>query len=175
MILGKQVIEQLQQVASNADVLAGLQRIEGETLMLLGEGKSQVEVYFADHDRYSLALRSLKVSLGEPCEGDLRSELSGCAAAIARGLSYLEEPLAVWELEGREGVAQLRSAPPMRDGETVMYWEVQVQLGQQRSVEVRRCRWQPGMAEREVLAYPATFALVGRLVDSLGAALEELG
>jgi|HigsolmetaAR202D_1030399.scaffolds.fasta_scaffold30663_2 hypothetical protein len=174
MILGKQVIEQLQQVASNADVLAGLPRIEGETLMLLGEGKIQAEVYFADHDRYSLALRSLKVSLGEPCDGDLQGSLSNCAAAIVRHLSYLEEPLAVWELEGREGIAQLRSAPPLRDGDTVTYWDVQVQLGQQRSIEVRRCRWEPGMPEREVMLYPATFALVGRLVDSLSAALEEL-
>ena len=71
-------------------------------------------------------------------------------------------------------IAQLRSAPPLRDGDTVTYWDVQVQLGQQRSIEVRRCRWEPGMPEREVMLYPATFALVGRLVDSLSAALEEL-
>jgi hypothetical protein len=36
-----------------------------------------------------------------------------------------------------------------------------------------RYRWAPGMTEREALAYPATFALVGRLVDSLAMAIQE--
>ncbi|HNP70490.1 MAG TPA: hypothetical protein PKK15_05255, partial [Kouleothrix sp.] len=103
-----------------------------------------------------------------------RGYLSAAAAAAARRLSFLEEPLAVWELDGGEGMAQLRSSPPQRDAGEVSYWEVTLWAAEPRA-QVARYRWAPGMAEREALAYPATFALLGRMADALADALREPG
>ena len=103
---------------------------------------------------------------------DARTFLSAAAATVARRLSFLEEPLAVWELDGSEGIAQLRSSPPQREGDALSYWEVTLWAEPPRA-QVARYHWQPGMAEREVVAYPATFALLGRVADALAAALNE--
>jgi hypothetical protein len=102
----------------------------------------------------------------------VRAYLSATAAEVARRLSFLEEPLAVWELDGGERAAQLRSAPPQREGDAVTYWEVTLWAGDQPGARAIRYQWSPGMAEREVLAYPATFALVARMADGLAAALD---
>lgn len=139
----------------------------------VSEEAAQATVFITDSDRYSVTLQTLvvgdQVEIGE----DTRAFLSAKAAALARQLSYLEEPLAVWELDGREGIAQLRSSPPQRDGEAISYWEVVLRTGERASATLARFRWQPGLAEREQVDYPATFAIVARLTNSLAAALVE--
>jgi hypothetical protein len=100
--------------------------------------------------------------------------LSAAAAEVARRMSYLEEPLAVWELDGHEGRAQLRSSPPQREGDEVSFWEVTLWAGAQPGARVMRYRWTAGMIEPEVIAYPATFALVARMADSLTEALKTI-
>jgi hypothetical protein len=167
MSLGKQMIEQLRLLAA-AETLSSA---DPHTLTAL-DGAAQATLAFFDHDRFSVTLRGLDVG-GALFEGDAHAYLSACAAEIARRLSYLEEPLAVWELDGAERVAQLRSSPPQRDGDEVSYWEVTLAAGAQLGARIARYRWAPGMVEREVVAYPATFALVGRMVDSLRTALAE--
>ena len=173
MSLGKQMIEQLRLLATGEATLVQLPE-NGNRLTLAVSGQpNQATLEFFDHDRYSVTLRALEVTRGAPIAGDARTYLSASAAAIARQLGYLEEPLAVWELDGNEQQAQLRSSPPQRDGEEISYWEVTLWAGEHGGARVMRYRWAPGMAEREELAYPATFALVGRLVDSLAAAIQE--
>ena len=138
----------------------------------LSVGPLSVELAFFDRDRYSVSMRELTIGAGTPAPEDARAFLSAAAAAVARRLSFLEEPLAVWELDGGEGMAQLRSSPPQCDADERSYWEVTLWAGQPRA-HVARYRWAPGMAEREVLAYPATFAVLGRVADSLADSLAE--
>jgi hypothetical protein len=169
MSLGKQMIEQLR-LLSAAEALPTAEA--GFKILTALDGGEQATLEFFDHDRYSVTLRSLHVG-GGALEGDARAYLSAHAAEIARRLSYLEEPLAVWELDGGDRIAQLRSSPPQRDGAEVSYWEVTLYAGERSGAQLARYRWAPGMVEREIVAYPATFALVGRLADSLDEALWE--
>jgi hypothetical protein len=168
MSLGKQMIEQLRLVAAAEPMFGG----DPHKIVTALDGSAQATIEFFDHDRFSVTLRTLDVG-GAPVEGDVRAYLSARAAEIARRLSYLEEPLAVWELDGGQRVAQLRSSPPQREGDEVSYWEVTLTAGTQTGARMARYCWTQGMVEREIVAYPATFALVGRMVDSLTAALAE--
>ncbi len=161
MTIGKVLTKHLRELA--ADAAKPLQ---------VSDGALHAELAFFDRDRYSVTLRELTIGVGTPAPEDARAFLSAAAAAVARRLSFLEEPLAVWELDGGEGMAQLRSSPPQRDANEIAYWEVTLWAGQPRA-HVARYRWAPGMVEREAVAYPATFALLGRVADALAEALSE--
>jgi hypothetical protein len=168
MSIGKQITERLRQlVDGDKTVLAA----GAENTLLVLDAPLRAQLEFSDHDRYSLTLRKLTVGAGDVAPNDARVYLSAAAAEVARRLSFLEEPLAVWELDGGERVAQLRSSPPLREGEAVTYWEVTLSSGDAPSASAVRYQWSPGMAEREVLAYPATFALIARMADGLADAL----
>ncbi|MBS1965029.1 MAG: hypothetical protein JST60_04315 [Chloroflexi bacterium SZAS-1] len=161
MTLGKQLIEQLRATEQPAE----------QPLTVVYTTQSAAVAFF-DRDRYSVALRDMLVRSGSASPDDTRTFLNAAAATVARRLSFLEEPLALWELDGSEGIAQLRSSPPQREGDALSYWEVTLWAEQPRA-QVARYHWQPGMAEREVVAYPAIFALLGRVADALAAALAE--
>ena len=175
MTLGKQMVATLKRLAADGPEAVGtLAWSDGERRIGVESAESQAQLDFADHDRYSVALRSLEVERAErPAPEDARAELSARAAAVIRQLSYLEEPLAVWELESGERTAQLRSSPPQREGEEISYWEVALRGGERPAASIARYRWAPGMPERESVVYPATFALIGRIAGSLDAALAE--
>ena len=168
MSLGKQMIEQLQLLATAESTFSG----DSYKIVTALDSSAQATLELFDHDRFSVTLRTLDVG-GGSYEGDARAYLSARAAEIASRLSYLEEPLAVWELDGGERVAQLRSSPPQREGEEISYWEITLAAGARPGARMARYRWAPGMAEGEIVAYPATFALIGRMIDSLEAALAE--
>ncbi len=167
MSIGKQLIEQLRQLATGE----GATLADGAPLVVAGQ-PDHASLVFSDRDRYSVALRELVVGMNVDAPADTRAYLSAAAAAVARGLSFLEEPLAVWELDGSEGMAELRSSPPLREGDEISYWEVTLTAAQP-SARAARYRWAPGMAEREIVAYPATFALLGRMADVLAGALRD--
>jgi hypothetical protein len=169
MSIGKQVIERLQQLAGGDR--AALEGGDEHTLVVAGE-PLHAKLAFFDYDRYSVTLRELTIGAAGGAAQDARAYLSATAAEVARRLSFLEEPLAVWELDGGEKIAQLRSSPPLREGDDVSYWEVTLWAGPEPGARAVRYRWASGMAEREVLAYPATFALIGRMADALAAALQ---
>ena len=176
MRLGAQLIEQLQLFVAGKMLLEAVPA-QGSAYrrLTLHTADTTAALEFFDHDRYSITLRALEIGSGLPIPGDAHAYLSEHAAAIARRLSYLEEPLAVWELDGGERMAQLRSSPPLREGQAVSYWEVTLSAAEGPSARIMRYRWAPGMVEREVVAYPATFALVARIADSLAEALQPLG
>jgi len=172
MSLGKQMLEQLRMLtADGPERLTSLSKVDDYQMLALHEATQSSTLEFFDYDRYSVTLRALAVGSATPAPQDARAYLSAHAAEIARRMSYLEEPLAVWELEGDEQLAQLRSSPPQREGEETLYWEVTLQGGPQPSARLTRYRWLPGMPERELVAYPATFALIARMLDSLAAGL----
>ncbi|GAB4204163.1 MAG: hypothetical protein OHK0022_29040 [Roseiflexaceae bacterium] len=131
------------------------------------------QVAFFDGDRYSISLRALSVGRLTAPAHDTRARLNTAADAIVRRLGFLEEPLAVWEVEHSELLAQLRSAPPLREGEELFYWEVELSAEDTLRATIGRFRWSPGMVEREGVPYPATFAMVARITDALEAALAD--
>ena len=156
--------------AKLTDLLKNPEASIAKTVSAEAQG-NRARVDFADSDRYSIALQTLTVGCDSRIESDTQPFLSAKAAALARELSYLEEPLAVWELDGSTGIAQLRSTPPQREGESISYWEVELHTSATPFATLARYCWSPGLAERERLDYPATFALVGRMVGSVVAAL----
>jgi hypothetical protein len=175
MNLGKQMLEQLRMLAADGpETLIFLSKVDDYHVLALQDATQRGALEFFDYDRYSITLRTLAVGSGTPAPDDARAYLSAHAAEIARRMSYLEEPLAVWELDGDEHMAQLRSSPPQREGEETLYWEVTLQAGPQPGARLTRYRWLPGMPERELVAYPATFALIARMLDSLSAGLDTL-
>src|SRR5262245_60362810 len=159
MRIGKQITEQLRRLADGDRTMLDS---GDENVLLVVAQPLHAKLEFFDHDRYSVTLRELTVGAGAEAPSDARAYLSSRGAEVARRLSFLEEPLAVWELDGGERIAQLRSSPPLREGEEISYWEVTLWAGAEPGARVIRYHWSPGMAEREVLAYPATFALVAR-------------
>jgi hypothetical protein len=180
MSIGKQLAEQLARLASGESVLASVPSSDSAYMRIVAlEGPLQASLELFDYDRYSVTLRELTIGTGGAAPNDARAYMSAAAAEVARHLSFLEEPLAVWELDGGERLAQLRSSPPRREGDEVSYWEVTLwapstssgQGGDQPGARAVRYRWAPGMPEREAVAYPATFALVARMADSLAEAL----
>jgi hypothetical protein len=168
MSIGKQITERLRRLADGDRAVL---EVGIENTLLALDASLRAKLEFSDHDRYSLALRELTVWAGGAEPDDSRAYLSATAAEVAHRLSFLEEPLAVWELDGGERVAQLRSSPPQHEGDTVAYWEVTLWAGDELGARAVRYQWSPGMTEREVLAYPATFALIARMADGLAAAL----
>jgi hypothetical protein len=181
MALGKQMVDTLKRLAAEGpEAVNTLAWDAGARRVCVDAEGAHARLDLADHDRYSVALRALEVTLDPrtPAE-DARAEwqshpqsvLHARAADVIRRLSFLEEPLAVWELDGAERTAQLRSAPPQREAEEISYWEVTLRAGEAPSASIARYRWTPGMPEREELVYPATFALIGRISQSLEAAL----
>jgi hypothetical protein len=168
MSIGKQITERLRRLADGDRTV--LEAGTENTLLVL-DAPLRAQLEFSDHDRYSVALRELTIGAGGAAPLDARAYLSATAAEVARRLSFLEEPLAVWELDGGERTAQLRSSPPLREGDAVAYWEVTLWAGDEPGARAVRYHWSPGMAEREVLVYPATFALIARVADGLADAL----
>jgi hypothetical protein len=168
MSIGKQITERLRRLANGDQAV--LQAGDEQRLIVPGT-PVHASLAFFDHDRYSVTLRELMVGTGSVVPNDARAYLSATAAEVARRLSFLEEPLAVWELDGGERAAQLRSSPPQREGDVVTYWEVTLWAGDEPGARAVRYQWSPGMAERAVLAYPATFALIARMADGLADAL----
>lgn len=167
MTIGKLLTDHLKQLASVGPSTAAARA----RTIAVGTPPAAATLSIHDFDRYSVAFETLTVGASDQQEADTRSYLSARAAEIARHLSFLEEPLAVWELDGRHVVAQLRSSPPQREGEEIHYWEVELHAGASPSASITRYRWAPGLPEREPVAYPATFTLVARMADALEAAL----
>jgi hypothetical protein len=172
MSLGKQLVDSLKRLAAEGPAAVNALAWSDDARRIDVEGAgSSVRLDIADHDRYSVTLRSLTVALDQQAPADARAYLADRAAEIGRRLGYLEEPLAVWELDAADRVAQLRSSPPQRDGEAVSYWEVVLSAAERPEASIARYRWAPGMPEREPAHEPATFALIGRIAESLEGAL----
>lgn len=176
MNLGKQLTERLALLGdeSGRRERAVLVESKGVAYYSIGTwlGPLRAVLEFGDHDRYSVTLRALEVGCALAPNGHQHDWMPALAATIAGRLSYLEEPLAVWELSQAEGMAQLRSAPPQREGDAICYWELLLRTGEQVSVRLSRYRWQPTLTERALIEYPATFSLLGRIATDIASCIE---
>jgi hypothetical protein len=176
MQLSKFLTNQLYQLSKDrADVAGTLRRDEASSTYTWDvpfEGHS-IHLEFASPDRHSAELCKLQMVSVQPLEEDAPvPPLRDFAEALGQRLGYLEESLATWELEEKEQTIQLRSLPPHHEDGEVHYWEALVQrapsdAGLEITTRISRYRWQPGMPERTVMRYPATYAFVGRLAESL--------
>lgn len=171
MNIGKLLTERLRALTTGAATTPDLIQEADVRRLLVAADDIHVRLTLFDHDRYSVTMRAVDVSIGAPVAADARSYLSAAAGEAIRRLSFLEEPLAVWELDGDERLAQLRSSPPERDGSDLFFWEVTLSAGAQPSASITRYHWAPGMPERVAVAYPATFSMLARIADGLVAAL----
>ncbi|MCS6839730.1 MAG: hypothetical protein NZ699_04570 [Roseiflexus sp.] len=173
-MLGKQTVDTLKRLASEGPqaVSALSWNDDGAKVIAVPSAAADARIDLTDLDRFSATIRELAVTCHtEPVMHDVRAWLSHHAAATIRAMSFLEEPLAVWELEDSEGIAQLRSSPPHREDSDITYWEVVLSCTGRPSATIARYRWAPGMIERERIEYPATFALIGRMIAALESAL----
>lgn len=179
MKLSKRVVELLEGFVTKGPkeidaVVLDSARQQGYILGTTAEaGDPGVTLTLADYDRYSIALRNLQVSYDNLPENGRHAEdyLRQHAEQVTRRLTYLEEPLALVELDGEAGVAQLRSNPPYQDGDDLVYWEALLRAAPHPSVSLSRYRWRPGFREHESLVYPATFAMLGRIAQDLAVSL----
>ncbi len=137
-----------------------------------GQGPSMV-LTLQDYDRYSVALRSLEVTLQTNGPGNVADYLRHCAEQVIQRLTYLEEPLVLLELDAGEGIAQLRSDSPHQDGDEIIFWEALVRVEPQPKVSLARYAWTPGRHQRESRVYPVTFDTVGRMATDLASSLSE--
>lgn len=167
MSLGKQLVERLRLLGRAERIPPSPGPIVRYRNIQVTANVAHARVEFFDADRYSVALANLDVGI----KREQPADLSTLAGAAMQQLAYLEEPLAIWELDRSENLVQLRSNPPQRDENEVSYWELVVRGGLQPAATLTRYRWAADLVEREVLPYPATFALLGRITDTLATVL----
>ena len=183
MNIREQMIEQLNQFAANGPqhVEAGEQDSPepGYLVGVLSETNEGVgaSLDLADYDRFSVALRHLDVFDKQAnIEADeVKAFLQKNAETIVEKLTYLEEPLELLELDPTEGVAMMRSNPPMTkaDESEVTYWEVLLRTSPHPNVNLTRYHWTANEGDRTIAAYPATFTMLGRIAEDLVAGLTQ--
>lgn len=145
----------------------------GYAVNVLADEKIAVTVVLKDYDRYSAALSYLEVHRNgrDPNHDDLKDYLQRQAEHVVKRLTYLSEPLALVELDEAEGIAQVRSAPPSRDGETVTYWEAELRARPHSQVRLSRYYWSPEISGRELVAQPIAFARLAQIAEDLALSL----
>jgi hypothetical protein len=179
MNLGTHIAQELYRLSQDGpDTIAEVTQQDGRLAWTADYGDQRVRLTFSDYDRHSAALHTLEVSMAGTLGAEVRSALHTYAAHTTRQLTYLEEPLAVWELSDDAQGVQLRSYPPLREDVARFYWEVYIAASgtdddARISATIARYRWEPGMRERRVVDYPATYALLGRLAQSLSTILHD--
>lgn len=181
MNLQQRVVKQLEQlVAKGPQNIEAVLQESPEAGYIIGiptEDKGAgVSLSLADYDRYSVTLRHLAVYDNSFVVdvNDTEDYLRRTATDITRRLSYLEEPLALLELNTVDGVAQLRSNPPDNGPDDSTYWEVSISVAPHPQAKLARYRWTAGNRERTPVTYPATFAILGRLAKDLAASLSDV-
>lgn len=181
MTLKQRIIERLEQLtAKGPTYVDAIVQDSARSGYLVGVPASESDragasLSLENYDRYSVTLLHMDIFLSnETVDADqVEVFLRHSTAEINRRLTYLEETLELVELDLTEGVAQLRSNPPYTNGGGAMatYWEIMVQATPQPHVRIGRYRWQASNEGREILAYPATFATLGRMAEDLVASL----
>jgi hypothetical protein len=181
MNLSKRVVEHLEQLANKGPkqidaVILNSAEQEGFIVGIPAEAQEpSVAITLEAYDRYSVTLRQLEVNYDSLAPGESRDEafLQRCIEQVVRRLTYLEEPLALLELDAAQKLAQLRSHPPYRDGQRLTYWEVLIWATSQPRARLTRYHWQADSHDRKQMAYPATFATLGRIAQDLALSLTE--
>lgn len=183
MDIREQMIEQLNQFAAkgpqHVETVAQASPELGYLVGVLSETDEGVGAALdvADYDRFSAALRHLEVFNKQAnVEADeVKTFLQKNAQAIVEKLTYLEEPLELLELDPAEGLALMRSNPPLTkaDESEVTYWEVLLRTSPHPNANLTRYHWTATEGDRTVVAYPATFTMLGRIAEDLVTGLSQ--
>ena len=180
MDISQKVIERLEQLVTKGPkqaeaVLFDLDQEQGYIVGVpVEEDNLGIALTLQGYDRYSVILHNLEMNYPHTARGNHKNQnLRAYAEEIIERLSYLEEPLALVELDRAEGIAQLRSNPPRAEKDQSTYWEVLVRSKPYLQVSLARYQWTPDHPERTRVAYPATFATLGRIAQDLAECLSE--
>ncbi len=177
MSLGKFVTNQLYQIYKDKrDVAGRLTYANDQMVWAVAHEGRDLALRLQHCDRHSAELLNLEVRVDDVSTDDTAPSLPALSEATIESLNYLEEPLAVWELDEREQVVQLRSMPPQYEDEALFYWEVEISQrnfegNDMTTLRMGRYHWQPGLPEREQVPYPVTYTLLGRITESLAQVL----
>jgi hypothetical protein len=130
-----------------------------------------------NYDRYSVILHYLEVFNPSLIvnSSEVENYLHQCAAAMSQCLTYLEEPLALLELDTIKGLAQLRSSRPQQAPGQIIYWELNVWTAPYPRARLARYSWSTGNDERSPLYHPATVITLARLAEDLATSLARTG
>jgi hypothetical protein len=173
MNINQFVVEYLERFVSQGAkaVDAALLKTEGQPGYIIGiplDNGPSIALTLTDYDRYSIALHHMEVTQRST---QTVEDLATYATGVVKRLTYLEEPLAITEIDNEKQVAQIRSQPPRQSGETLTYWEGLVTINPAPQIRLARYQWTPTHPERKVLTYPTTFNAVGRLAADLALSL----
>lgn len=176
MSLSKALAAELRRLAADAAAAAALPvTAEGARLIELPAADlPALRLELFDLDRFSVNMRRLTVAtntLPPPDAAQRSDRLDALANMLINRLSYLEEPLTLVEVDAGDGLAQLRSNPPLREEGQISYWELVISLDPTPALSLARYHWSPELPEREPLPYPAASPQLGRITDTLAGAL----
>lgn len=178
MNLGKRVVAQLEQLAGKGPkqidaVILNSTEQQGYIVGVPGEVQEPSAAITIDaYDRFSVALRHMEVSYDYlPGQTGDEAYLRHCVEQVIRRLTYLEEPLDLLEFDTTNKLAQVRSASPYRDGQSLTYWEALIWASPHPRARLARYSWQPDSRDRRQIVYPATFAALGRIAQDLALSL----
>ena len=178
MKIYQRVIKQLEQLVAKGPQQVGavMQKSPQGYIVGVPAGGNEPEASLnvQDYDRYSVILRHLEVAGSETVANDRTKDyLQRCAAEISGRVTYLEEPLALLELDAQAGIAQLRSSPPERRSGESVYWELTVWAAPHPRARLTRYRWTADSDERHSVPHPLTFVTLARIAEDLAASLVE--
>jgi hypothetical protein len=179
MKISKHVIERLEELTATKpepEIIDQPLSEPGYVVKILAEEQGMiVSLVLQDYDKYSVALRYIDVSLEGSTlnEAETENYLNQRTEQLIQRLTYMEEPLALVELDADAGLAQVRSKPPQHDDEAVIYWEAQIRLKPQPGIRLARYRWTPGRPGRELVIYPIAFARLGQIVEDVALSLAQ--
>jgi len=129
-----------------------------------------LRVTLNDWDRLAVSLVDLEAGTC-PSASLVREEgFNEFCERLAEKLNYLEEPLKAIEVDGASGTAIIRSYPPVREGDTFLYYEIRIR-GSDGVISMRRRKKHGSVhqdvAEKAVLGYHLFARLMDDLFDTL--------
>ncbi len=118
----------------------------------------------------SLACAFKRISLrADDLAGAAVERLKQVAERLSARLTYLLEPISPIEIDSQGCVVQMRSAPPQKDSNCTIYYELLVA----RTGELSLCRYtRPIGQPREAIGAHVTREVLGRLVADFSAVVQ---
>lgn len=124
-------------------------------------GGVRVHATVLDRDRLAAVCETLTITRSARADTDA---LARRARALAGRVSYLEEPLAVVEIDDPARTALLRSAPPLAEGDQRVFYEVT--LREDRAT-LQRFRTGGRSSRRRAVPFTLTRGLLTRLINDV--------
>ena len=126
---------------------------------LASDGELQVSLKMADSDRLGCLLERLEMkgTSGHPLNLD--------PIRVEKEVTYLGEPLKIVELEKYQGKALLRSFPPRRENQTVLFFELIIDRNE--GLSLHRFAYDRNLGTRSHTPVPVTRDTLERLLADL--------